>query len=124
MKKQQLFRIMSVIGAIIGYGCLALFLWLVSSQIYRWFREGEWTHVGMIEGLRTATIRCCARGAAEGRFAQFLHWLDAPADWLGLHRIFEVIPASLALFAVSILGNCLFIYFRDRSLRSGAPAAR
>jgi hypothetical protein len=28
--------------------------------------------------------------------------------------VFEVVPASLALFAVSIAGNCLFIYSRDR----------
>jgi len=27
--------------------------------------------------------------------------------------VFEVIPASLALFAVSIAGNSLFIYCRD-----------
>jgi hypothetical protein len=35
-------------------------------------------------------------------------------DWLGLHQVFEVVPASLALFLVSIAGNCLFIYSRDR----------
>ena len=35
-------------------------------------------------------------------------------SWLGMHKVFEVLPASLALFAVSIAGNCLFIYCRDR----------
>ena len=38
----------------------------------------------------------------------------APVNWLGLHKVVEVMPASLALFAVSIAGNCLFIYCRDR----------
>jgi hypothetical protein len=38
-------------------------------------------------------------------------------NWLGLHKVFEVIPASLALFAVSIAGNSLFIYCRDRVTR-------
>ncbi len=35
-------------------------------------------------------------------------------DWLGLHKVLEVVPASLALFALSILGNSIFIYCRDR----------
>jgi hypothetical protein len=35
-------------------------------------------------------------------------------DWLGMHKVFEVVPASMALFAVSIAGNCLFLYCRDR----------
>jgi hypothetical protein len=38
-------------------------------------------------------------------------------NWLGLHKVFEVIPASLALFVLSIAGNCLFIYCRDRLAR-------
>jgi hypothetical protein len=125
MKTRELFtRAMSIIGAVLGYGCLALFLWLVSSQIYRWFRDGEWTHVGMIDGLRSAALECCAKNGADGKLAGFLSWLDSPVDWLGLHRVFEVIPASLALFAVSIVGNCLFIYFRDRTPQRVKPAAR
>jgi hypothetical protein len=40
--------------------------------------------------------------------------LDAPVDWLGLHKVLEIVPASLALFAVSILGNSIFIYCCDR----------
>ena|ERR1700733_7085831 len=124
MKTRELFtRVMSIIGAVLGYGCLALFLWLVSSQIYRWFRDGEWTHVGMIDGLRSVAIECCAKSGADGKAAGFLSWLDSPVDWLGLHRVFEVIPASLALFAVSIVGNCLFIYFRDRTPPRVRPAA-
>jgi hypothetical protein len=49
-----------------------------------------------------------------GRLAALVHWLDAPVDWLGLHKILEVLPASLALFVLSILGNCLSIYCSDR----------
>jgi hypothetical protein len=124
MKLRELsMRISSVLGAFIGYGCLAAFLWLVSTQLYRWFRDGEWTHVGMIDALRAAMNYCCMKNGAEGRVADFLNWLDSPADWQGLHRVFQVVPASLALFAVSIVGNCLFIYFRDR-VRQGTVAAR
>ncbi len=110
--------VMSGIGALIGYGCLAAFLWLVSVQLYRWFRQGEWTHIGMGDGIRIGLTHCCVRDDAVGRLAGFLHWWESPASWLGLHKVFEVVPASLALFAVSIVGNSLFIYCRDRLQRS------
>jgi hypothetical protein len=107
-------RVTGGIGAIVGYGCLIAFLYLVGVQIYSWFRDGAWTHVGMSEGMRAALARCCVKDADSGRLADFLQWLNSPVDWLGLHRVFEVMPASLALFLVSIAGNCLFIYSRDR----------
>jgi hypothetical protein len=106
-------RVTSGIGALIGYGCLAAFLWLVGVQVYRWFRQGEWTHIGMGDGIRIGLMHCCDKVAA-GSLAEYLQWWDSPASWLGLHKIFEVVPASLALFAVSIAGNSLFIFCRDR----------
>lgn len=110
-------RLLSIIGALIGYGCLAAFLFLVGLQSYRWFHDGEWTHIGMNDGLRIGLAKCCVDGASTGRLAALMQWIDAPVNWLGLHKIFEVLPASLALFAVSIAGNCLFIYCRDRLAR-------
>ena len=107
-------RVMGGLGALIGYGCLAAFLYLISMQLYRWFRQGEWTHIGMGDGIRVGLTHCCVRDDGVGRIAAFLHWWDSPATWLGLHKIFEVVPASLALFALSIAGNSLFIYCRDR----------
>lgn len=112
--REAALRLFSGIGAVIGYGCLIAFLYLVGTQVYRWFREGEWTHVGLIDGLRLVLDHCCVKGGDAGRLARLMHWLDAPVDWLGVHKVFEVVPASLALFAVSIAGNCLFIYGRDR----------
>jgi hypothetical protein len=108
-------RITSVIGATIGYGCLAAFLYLIGMQLYRWFRQGEWTHIGMGDGIKVGLMRCCAREDGAGYFGGYLQWWDSPVSWLGLHKVFEVIPASLALFAVSIAGNSLFIYCRDRT---------
>ncbi len=107
-------RIEGVLGAVIGYGCLAAFLVLTGLQIYRWFREGEWTHVGVVECLRSLLTFFGASDAPGGRAAALSHWLDAPIDWLGLHRVLEAVPASLALFAISILGNCMFIHSSDR----------
>ena len=107
-------RVIAAIGAVIGYGCLIGFLYVVGGQVYRWFRDGEWTHMGMNEGLRAGLLHCCVKDGDSGRLAALLRWLDAPVDWLGLHKVLEVVPATLALFALSIAGNCLFIYCRDR----------
>lgn len=110
-------RVLSGVGALIGYGCLLVFLYLVGAQVYRWFRDGQWTHIGLSGGLRTLLVHLGVKDGDTGRLAELIHWLDAPISWLGLHRIFEVVPASLALFAVSIAGNCLFIYCSDRLKR-------
>jgi hypothetical protein len=107
-------RIAGLLGAVLGYGCLAAFLYLVGSQVYRWFREGEWTRFGVNEGLRVGLAHCCVSDADTGRLAALMHWLESPVDWLGLHKVLEALPASLALFALSILGNSIFIYCRDR----------
>ena len=107
-------RIIGGFGALLGYGCLAAFLFLIGSQIYRWFRDGEWSHFGVVEGMRIGLTRCCVNDGDTGRLAALVHWLDAPVDWLGLHKVLEILPASLALFALSILGNSIFIYCRDR----------
>jgi hypothetical protein len=118
-QREAILRVIAGIGATLGYGCLIAFLYLVSTQIYRWFRDGEWTHIGLGDGL--GLERCCVKDAGTGTLASFLQWLDAPVDWLGLHRVIEVVPASLALFLASIAGNCLFIYCRDRVTRNQYP---
>jgi hypothetical protein len=112
--RDVILRLISAVGAVIGYGCLIAFLYLVGLQCYLWFRDGEWTHIGMTDGLRVGLVHCCVKDGDTGRLAAFLHWLVAPVNWLGMHKVFEVVPASLAVFAVSIAGNCLFIYCRDR----------
>jgi hypothetical protein len=112
--RDAVLRFISAVSALLGYGFLIAFLSVVGWQAYRWFRDGEWTHIGMDDGLHMALLRCCVKDADTGRLAALAHWLDSPVHWLGLHKIFEVMPASLALFAVSIAGNCLFVYCRDR----------
>jgi hypothetical protein len=113
-RRLLLLKVVGVCGAVVGYGCLAAFLYLISLQIYRWFRQGEWTHFGVSEGMRVGLTRCCVSDTDSGRLAALVHWLDAPADWMGLHKLLEVLPASLALFLLSMLGNSIFIYCRDR----------
>ncbi len=113
-------RLTGGFGAFIGYGCLAAFLILVSMQVYRWLRDGAWTHVGMSEGLRFGLLHCCAKDGDTGRLAAFTQWLDSPTNWLGMHKVFEIVPASLALFAASIVGNSIFIYCSDRLRKNGS----
>jgi hypothetical protein len=103
-----------IVGAVFGYGCLAAFLALIAFQVHRWFREGEWTHLGVAEGLRTLLAHLGVTPDSTGRLSSLAHWLDAPVDWLGLHKAFEVLPASLALFAISIVGNSIYVYLSDR----------
>lgn len=101
-------------GAVVGYGSVAAFLWLITVQIYRWIRQGEWTHIGVSEGLSIGLGRCCVKDGDTGRLAALFNWLNTPMDWLGMHKLLEVIPASLALFVLAIAGNCIFIYCGDR----------
>jgi mannose/fructose/N-acetylgalactosamine-specific phosphotransferase system component IID len=122
--RETVLKIFAAVGAAIAYGFLAAFLFLVGWQTYHWFRDGEWTHVGTSDGLHVALLRCCVKDGDFGSFASLLRWVDAPVSWLGVHKIAEVIPASLALFAVSIAGNFLFIYCRDRLARRGASPVR
>ena len=112
--RQVALCVSSGIGAGLGYGGLAVFVCLVSVQVYRWLRDGEWLHIGIADGLRFGLVHCCVKDGDTGWPAAIVQWLDSPANWLGMHKAFEIVPASLALFALSIVGNSLFIYCRDR----------
>jgi hypothetical protein len=112
--RESSWRILSVLGGLVGYGCLAASLSLVGLQIYGWFKEGEWTHISLGDGIRAVLERMHVPDDATGRLAGLSHWLDAPVNWLGLHKVVELLPASLALFAVAILGNFLLVYGTDR----------
>lgn len=101
-------------GGIVAYGCFSAFLVLVSVQVYRWLRDGEWTHIGITDALRAVLVNCCANDAGTGLTATFVRWLDTPTDWLGWHKVLEVVPASIGLFALSMLGNFAYIYCNDR----------
>ena len=110
----SLLRAGSVLGAIVAYVIWSRFSRLIGFQVYRWFEDGEWTHVGVNDGMRAALAHLAGADGLTGWRAALSHWLDAPVKWLGLHKVLDVLPASLALFAISIAGNSLFIYTTDR----------
>jgi hypothetical protein len=120
--RKGLLRFFGGIGALIGYGCLAVFLYVIGMQLYKWFRDGEWTRIGMGDGIRIILVHCCVTDGGTGRLASFLQWWESPATWLGLHKVLEVVPASLALFALSIVGSSLFIYCQDELRAMSSPA--
>jgi hypothetical protein len=75
------------------------------------------------DGIRAALARLAGADGLTGWRAALAQWLDAPVSWLGLHTLLDVVPASLALFIISILGNSLLIYTTDR-LREERAARR
>ncbi len=101
-------------GGIVAYGCFSAFLVLVSVQVYRWLRDGEWTHIGITDGLRAVVAGCCVKAGDAGLFATLVHWLDTPTNWLGWHKVLEVVPASIGLFVISIIANWACVYGSDR----------
>ncbi len=106
--------LLRIVGGIIAYGCLTAFVCLIGVQCYRWFRDGEWTHFGIADGLRALIVTCCVNDGDTGQLATFVHWLDRPTDWFGWHKVLAAIPASIGLFTLSMLGNFAFIYGGDR----------
>ena len=86
--RDALWRFIGGVSEVIGYGCLIAFLYLVGVRVYRWFREGEWTHIGAGDGLRSGLVHCCVKDGDTGRIAAFMHWLDAPVDWLCYYWVF------------------------------------
>jgi hypothetical protein len=106
--------VMRMVGAVVAYGGVAWFLGLVGTQTYRWFRDGDWPHLSISDGLLSLVTSCCAEDGSTGMLANFANWLDAPESWLGLHKVLEVVPASIGLFSLSVLGNFVYIYCSDR----------
>jgi hypothetical protein len=103
--RENAWRVASTLGGVVGYGCLAAFLALVGLQTYRWAKEGEWMHLSLADGMRAALRHLHVAADAPGLWPRLAHWLDAPVDWLGLHKVVEVLPASLVLFSIAIAGN-------------------
>lgn len=119
------FVALRVIGGIVAYGFLAGFLGMVGMQTYHWFRDGQWTHIGISDALFAILSSCCVKddGTGAGLFVTFTRWLDQPEDWYGWHKILQVLPASIGLFLCSIVGNFLYVYSGDRidaGIREGA----
>ncbi|MFI4889239.1 MAG: hypothetical protein ACHQIL_01780 [Steroidobacterales bacterium] len=111
------------ISAVVTFTAFSCFLGLIGMQIYRWFRDGEWTRISISDGLLSLVTSCCVHVDDAGTMAAFTRWLEAPQSWLGLHRVLEVLPATIGLFLLSVFWNFLYIYCSDRLDAAGPPPA-
>jgi hypothetical protein len=112
------------ISAVMTFAAFTCFLGLIGMQIYRWFRDGEWARISISDGLLSLVSSCCVREDGAGAMVAFAHWLEAPATWIGLHRVLEVLPATIGLFLLSVFWNFLYTYCSDRLEAARRPAAR
>jgi hypothetical protein len=110
------------LAAVIAFGSFAWCLGLIGTQLYRWARDGAWPRISASDGLVSLVSSCCARGDGEGHMADIARWLESPASWLGLHRILELLPASIGLFLLSVFANFIYIYCSDRLDSQRRPA--
>jgi hypothetical protein len=110
-------------AAIIAFGSFAWFLGLIGTQVYRWFRDGAWAGISTSDGLISLVTSCCMQDANAGRTADFVRWLGTPGSWYGVHRILDVLPASVSLFSLSVLANFIYIYCSDRLDAQRRPAS-
>jgi len=115
-------RILGFAGFVLAYGALAAVIGVLAYQGYRWLHDGGWSPIGVGDGLRALLAAGGIKDGDAGRLAMLLRWLEAPKDWLGWHKVLEVIPASVGLFTLSVLGNFLYIYAGDL-LRRGKEGA-
>lgn len=61
---------------------------IVIYQTYEWLRYGDWIKISVLQLLS---------------FSEELQsWIYYPTEWVGVHKIFELIPLSLALFLIGI----------------------
>ena len=106
---------MRAAAAVAAFGTLAWFLGLIGLQVYHWFRDDAWTHIGLRDGLLSLVSSCCVSDeSAPGMMAAFMRWLETPESWLGLHVVLEAVPASIGLFLLSVFSNFIYIYCSDR----------
>jgi hypothetical protein len=117
-------RVLRPGGAVLAYGAFAGCVAVLTWQLYRWMRDGEWTHVGAGDGLRMLLEVCCVRDGDVGRLATLAHWLQNPTDWLGWHKVLDVTPASIGLFLLSVLGNFAFVRGSDLLRGDGGDGDR
>lgn len=119
---KRLYTSLRAVAAVVAFGAFICFLALLCLQLYHWLRDGEWTHIGIRDGLLSLVSSCCTHADGSGLGAQFQRWLEAPESWLGWHRVLEVVPATVGLFLLSVFGNFAYIYCSDRLEEAVAEA--
>jgi hypothetical protein len=116
--------VLRALAAIVAFGSFAWCLGLIGDQLYRWAHDGAWPRISTSDGLISLVTSCCTRADGAGRMADIAHWLESPASWIGLHRVLELVPASIGLFLLSVFANFIYIYCSDQLEARQRPAAK
>jgi hypothetical protein len=116
--------LLRALAAIVAFGSFAWCLGLIGNQLYRWAHDGAWPRISTSDGLISLVSSCCAPGDGAGRMADITHWLESPASWIGVHRVLELLPASIGLFLLSVFANFIYIYCSDQLESLRRPAGK
>jgi hypothetical protein len=83
---------------------------LVVWQIYRYLRYDVWTTVSVIDALQWSSVK----------------WAHNPTDWLGLYRILDLMPLSLALpsIGITITMLAMLVLAHNQGVRQGFDSAK
>ena len=96
-------KVMAAIGAVIGYGCLIAFLCLIGLQSYRWFREGDWTHFGVADGMSVWLTRCCVKDGDKETCKIAIQTNNVEVDDRGL--VYAVDRANTGMHILELTGD-------------------
>src|SRR2546427_732163 len=75
---------------------------IIGWHLYSYLRSGEWPPLSIITVLLWLDI----------------DWVRSPSDWAGVHKILNVIPLSLAAFAVGVAPIWLWTWWDDAKRHS------
>ncbi len=87
MEKTNETNIGVTVGLFLVLGFILVPIGIVGWQIYEYLRHDIWNSLSVVSALQWGGVK----------------WANAPTDWVGLHRILDWMPLSLALVAIGIL---------------------
>ncbi len=86
MEKTNETNIGEIVHVFFGIGPILVPIGIVGWQIYEYLRHDIWNSLSVVSALQWWGVK----------------WANAPTDWVGLHRILDWIPLSLAFAAIAV----------------------
>jgi len=79
-------------------------LFIFGYQLFQWLRHGDWKSISVITGLRWLESS----------------WAVYPREWLGVHKLLDFIPLSIALILLGLVPFLIAISWPAESKRDEA----
>ena len=89
---------LDILIPILALGVLAA-IGIVGWQIYSYLKFSEWHSLSVISALRWCDIE----------------WARSPSNWVGVHKILNEFPLSLASFVIGMAPVGLWLWWDERS---------